>query len=521
MMFFVLFLFFPYPTRVGAVGESFSLSVLPGWIVEGSPTGVSSILSVSNAQFSPPTTYTFNWTVTDPSGKSTSLTNTTTSTSSSWSQSTHYPGNFPAASLNLVGNFTINVAEILPSLNASIAKTRFETGLTNSPAYSRTTVVTVTGSGYSPFETVTISLVQGTTPVTGFPVSKTASPTGLVSLSWPTFPNTTLGAYNVSLTGTITPPKAPRDTQLFVLYPTNITVNAIRTIPGALSRTQAIQFKFNATYLNGVLVTSGTASLQVVEPGGLTSHTISVSYNNSQQSFTASYSTNLSSTTGVWAAIISQKTLNDGYGNTGPLSPVTSYFTVQTASLTVYIQPFPSTFSAGSTVGISSVVVTPGGQDFTQGTVIAKITDGTLTVAGNIPLTYDQAQGRWTGNYKVGQSDPSGNWLITITAQDGYGNIGQYGTSLNVNTTGPSVSQPSMWATWVWLIPVLGAVLVGFGILIFRLRKGIHREVKLDLQAIHRKAEEVKGDSFLLSIQNQLKRRMDQMAEDREKQKPD
>ena len=521
MTFFVLFLSLPYPTRVGAVGESFTLSVQPGWIVEGSPTGVNSILSVSNAQFTPPTTYTFNWTVTDPSGKSTSLTNTTLSTSSSWSQSTHYPSNFPSGSLNSVGNYTITVAEILPSLNASVARTRFETGLTNSPAFSRITVVTITGSGYAPSDTVTISLVQGTTPVTGFPVSKTASSTGLVSLSWPTFPNTTLGLYNVSLTGTLTPPKAPRDTQLFVLYPTNTAVNAIRTIPGTLSRSQAIQFKFNATYLNGVLVTSGLASLQLVEPGGLTSHTISASYNNSQRAFTASYSTNLSSTTGVWAAIMSQMALDDGYGNTGPLSSVTSYFTVQTAPLTIYIQPYSSTFSAGSTVGISSQVVTPMGQDFTQGTVIARITDGTLAISGNIPLIYDQTQGRWTGSYKVGQSDPSGTWLITITAQDGYGNLGQYSTSLNVNTPGPPVPQPSVWTTWSWLIPVLGAVLVGFGILIFRLRKGIHREVKLDLQAIHRKAEEVKGDSFLHSIQNQLKRRMDRIAEEKEKEKTD
>ena len=521
MMFFVLFLFSPYPTSVRAVGESFTLSVQPGWIVEGSPNGVSSILSVSNAQFTPPTIYTFNWTVTDPSGKSTSLTNTTLSTSSSWSQLTHYPGTFPSSSLNLVGNYSINVAEVLPSANASIARTRFETGLTNSPAYSRTAVVTVTGTGYAPSDSVIINLVQGTTSVTGFPVSKTAFSTGLVSLSWLTFPNTTLGIYNVSMTGTLTPPKRPRDTQLFSLYPTNMTVNSIRTVPGAVSRSQSTQFTFNATYLNGVLLTSGAGSLQIVEPGGLMSHTVSVAYNNSQQAFNAYYPTNLSSPTGVWAAIISQKALNDGYGNTGPLSPVTSYFTVQTAPLTIYIQPYASTLSAGSTVGISSKVVTPGGQDFTQGTVIAKITDGTLTIAGNIPLTYDQTQGRWTGNYKVGQSDPSGNWLITITAQDGYGNMGQYSTSLSVSTISPPGPQPSVWATWVWLIPVLGAVLVGFGILIFRLRKGIHREVKLDLQAIHRKAEEVKGDSFLLSIQDQLKRRMDRMAEEKEKEKHD
>ncbi|MBO0888593.1 hypothetical protein J2P12_05775, partial [Candidatus Bathyarchaeota archaeon] len=175
-----LLLLIPSNLSVRGVGEAFTLSASPGWIAEGNAAGVNMVLSVSNAQFSPPTSYVFNWTITDPSGKLSSVTNTTLSTVSSWSEVANFPKSF-AGSIQLVGTYHVNVAEILPAINASVARVQFQTGLTNAAVYNRTTVVSVTGSGYLPSDPVTMSLQVGDQYAPGFPLTKNATAMGIVS----------------------------------------------------------------------------------------------------------------------------------------------------------------------------------------------------------------------------------------------------------------------------------------------------------------------------------------------------
>jgi hypothetical protein len=65
---------------------------------------------------------------------------------------------------------------------------------------------------------------------------------------------------------------------------------------------------------------------------------------------------------------------------------------------------------------------------------------------------------------------------------------------------------------WSYLLIVLLVAALGFIILITRKRGLTRREVKLDIQAIKTQADKVKGDDFLQSIQEQLKRRKQQMG---------
>ncbi len=502
------------PIPVRAAGESYSLSSSPTWAMEGNPGGVSLILAVSNAQYATPTTYAFNWTVTDPSNKTTTSTKSTLSTVSSWSQTATYLTDF-GAFLNLAGTYQVNVASVLPATNSSVRKTQFHVGLTDSPNYQRDATVTVSGSGFVPADTVSVQITLGTTPAPGFPTSKTANASGQVILSWQTLPSTPTGTYDVSLAGTSSPAKNPPDLQNFTVYPTNTTANQIWANMTILARTQTIGFKFNATYLNGTPVTTGSAQLKVIDPGGATTSNIVANFDTTRQSFMASYSTNLATSLGTWKFRMSPNAMDDGYGNGGPSSPVTTDFTVQTAALMVQTGIYSETYSDGGLIPISSRILSPDGGDFTQGTVIASITSGGTTVT-TFNLAFDQAQGRWTGSYKVAANDPSGTWQLTVSASDIYDNTGQQSSSLNVVTSGV---QPSPLTTWLWLIAILAIIGVGCAILIFVRRNVTHREVKLDLQAIHHKAEEVKSDDFLQSIQAQLKRRADRMAKEKEQQK--
>jgi uncharacterized protein with PIN domain len=62
------------------------------------------------------------------------------------------------------------------------------------------------------------------------------------------------------------------------------------------------------------------------------------------------------------------------------------------------------------------------------------------------------------------------------------------------------------------LVIVLLVAGLGFTILITRKRGLTRREVKLDIQAIKSQADKVKGDDFLQSIQEQLKRKKREMG---------
>ncbi len=496
-----------------AAGETYTLTATPSRVIEGYAPGVHLVLTVTNSQPGP---YVFTWTVTDPSGTTRSTTANTASLGGTWSETGNYPSNFTGSTLNLVGTYSINIAEVAPSALSGVASATFQVGLTDKTTYLRNEVVQMTATGYLSQDNVTIDAVLGGTNAPGFPTWTQATTAGVASFTWQSHPNTPLGNYTLSLSGKTTPTKNPNDTQHFLMYPTNTTTLSLWVGMGTVSRSNTLELRFNTSYINGGKVTTGSAQVQLTEPGGATSHFITATYNSTTQSFTGLYPTTLASSTGLWLATLNAKSFDDGNGNIGPPTNVGSAFSVQTATLTVVNQAFNRTYPARTIVPIIATVITPGGTNFTQGTVSALITSNGRTVAGPIGLAYDQTRGKWIGSYTVGSSDPSGTWIVTVSAQDSYGNSGSTVSSFTVPAGSLPQTLSSFITTWLWLLAILAVVGVGFAMLILR-RKGVsHREVKLDLQAIHKKAEEVKSDDFLQSIKAQLKRRTDMMAAEKE-----
>ncbi len=498
---------------VNGAGPNFVLSSLPSRIQEGAAGGVRLVLNVTNAIF--PSAYNFIWTVTDPAGNSKTSTNSTTSNGPSWSVFTNYPAAF-GASTNLVGVYTINVTETMHSLGASVATGQFQVGLTNYPSYQRTVPVLIRANGYLPLDNVTINLSQGSTSVPNFPVVKKADTTGLISLTWQTSVGTPLGTYRLTTSGASTPAKIPPDLQNFIVYPTNVTISGLWLNKGSIQRSQTLEFRFNGTYLNGSPASSGSAPIRITEPNG-TNHTITASYDPTLQIFRAFYTTTLGSTTGVWIGTVDVNSFGDGLNNGGPLSPVFTNFNVQPASLTVSAVSYNATYASGMIVPIYARITTPAAVSFTQGTVTATITSSGQKIAGPLSLVYDPSRGEWSGSYKVNATDPSGTWLISIAASDGYGNTGQNSASLSVNTSGAQNPAQSLLSSWAFWLLVLALIVIGFGILMMRFRGVSHREVRLDVQAIKHQADQVKSDDFLQSIQAQLKRRAERIAAEKEK----
>jgi hypothetical protein len=226
------------------------------------------------------------------------------------------------------------VTETVHSAGASVATGQFQVGLTDNATYQRTAPVLIRAIGYLPLENVTINLTQGSTSVPSFPTTQKADTNGVIALSWQTSIGTPLGSYFLTISGATSTKTSP-DSQPFTVYPTNVTISGLWLNSGTIERSQTLEFRFNATYLNGSPAFSGSAPIRVTEPNG-TNHTITASYDSSLQTFRAFYATTLSSTTGVWIGTVDVNSFGDGLNNGGPLSPVFTNFNVQRASLTAW-----------------------------------------------------------------------------------------------------------------------------------------------------------------------------------------
>jgi hypothetical protein len=459
--------------------------------------------------YSPPTPYVFSWSIRDPSGASSSATSSVVSQTPSWSFSKIYPANFSGASLKLPGVYSINVSETLPASTPTAVIGTFVVGITDSGTYQRTYPVGIQAGGYLPTDLVNMTITRSGNPIPTFSASRTADSNGFVTASWSTLPGTTTGNYIVTVVGKNTPPKAVPDAQQFIVYPTNITTTGLSPGKTSLERTETQGFRFNANYLGGLTTTQASSTIRLTEPDGTTTHLTPASYNSSLGEYTAAFAIPISSQTGTWTAFVDQNSLSDPYGNGGPLQPKSVTFNVLPAILTVTLVSSSTVVTVGETLTMQASVATPNGAIFSRGTAVASITISGRSIGSGLSLTYDPTRGQWIGNYKVAPSDPSGAWLVTISASDGYGNIGQSSVVVSVNVP---TAQSSISMLWSYLVIVLLVAALGFIILITRKRGVTRREVKLDLQAIKTQADKVKGDDFLKSVRDQLRRKKEEVG---------
>jgi len=453
--------------------------------------------------------YAFSWSVKDPTGASTSATSNVLSTTSSWSISTGYPSSFSGASSNLVGTYKINLSETLPTSTSNVVNGSFLVGITDFGLYQRTSLVQIQSGGFLPSDAVNVTITRNSDLATVFTTPKTSDSNGLVTAIWQTMPSTSKGNYTAKIMGKNTPAKSVPDIQQFIVYPTNITTTGLRVGSTGLERSEIQSFRFNATYLNGQTFTQGSNTIRLTEPDGLTTHVVLATYGVTTGGFTGSFVLPLASQIGSWKATLDPLSLGDSYGNAGPLQPSSVQFSVLAASLTVSLVPSSQILGASDVLAIQTAVITPGGTNFTQGTVQASFTLLGRNIGSPVTLAYDPTRGQWTGSYRIAPSDPSGTWLITVSASDSYGNSGQNSVTATIAVPGPQSSSSMIWTIVLIVLLVVG---LGFTILITRKKGFTRREVKLDIQAIKTQADKVKDDDFLRSLHAQLQRKKQEVG---------
>src|SRR6266567_701584 len=491
-------------SSVHALNETYTLTESTSRLQESSTERVLLALNVSNANTL--TNYAFTWHVKDPSGAMFQANNQTSAPhSASFVESVAYPGKSgTTASLDLVGSYLVWVNQTQPPLVGSTGvgtPVQFQVGLTDSVSYQRTLPVSITASAYKPDSNVTVRISGQNGLVPGFPLNKTTNNNGDFSYIWPSIPpSLPVGNYTLTLTGT--PLKTPPDVQSFNVLSTNVTITQLIISQNLLQRSETEDFRFSATYPNGVQVKTGAVDLRLVEADGSTSHYVAMSYSSKLAAFHGTFQVPLSSQSGPWVASVDVNSFDDGYGNKGPVSSVLKPFSVSPATLTVSAITADNNYAIGDIVVISASVVTPGGYNFTSGTVTATTYYAARQIGSPLQLFYDQSRGNWIGSYRVNSTDPAGIWQIQVNATDPYGNVGQGSTSTLVNA-------PQQSSTFNYLLVLVMALVGGLAILgswvVFGRRRILRRVLKVDLEAIHAEAKKVENQDFFKKVQEQLK----------------
>jgi len=184
-------------------------------------------------------------------------------------------------------------------------------------------------------------------------------------------------------------------------------------------------------------------------------------------------------------------------------------FAVSTAVLSVSSSTPNSTYTTGSIIVINAIVVTPGGDDFTSGTVIATTHYSSVQIGSPLLLSYDQTHGKWVGSYTVNSTSPTGLWFIQVNATDVYGNSG-YGSTSTVVTLPPSqqpLSPTSSAFNYLWIIVIvlIAALAILGSFIVYRRGRMVRRVLKVDLEAIHAEAAKVENNEFFKNVKEQLK----------------
>jgi hypothetical protein len=490
---------------VHALGETYSLSQSASRIQETNSQSITFVLNVTTSLTG--VSYQFTWTVTDPNGGTSTVTKSVTS-APTFTTSATYPTDF-ATTIRYVGNYTLSIAQNSPPPSSNPVKTgRFEVGLTDAKTYHRTQQVSIIAQGYSNGESVTISIAGRSGSAPNFPLTTNANSAGTLSYIWPSIlPSTPIGNYNVTLSGSTVKPIP--DLQPIAIMTTNVTILQLSISQNFLMRSQTETFRFSATYPNSVQAKTGSALIRVIEADGSVEHDITATYRTPIGLFEGSYLIPMNGQLGAWVASIDIGGYNDGYGDFGPPASVNHGFAVSAAILAVTPSTPSGNYTTGGIIVINASILTPGGSNFTSGTVTATTHYSSLQIGSPLQLSYDQTHGKWVGSYAVNSTNPRGIWFIQVNATDTYGNSG-YGSTSTLVTSPPSQQPPPPQNSisnylWILVIGLVAAVAVLASFIVYRRGRMVRRVLKVDLEAIHAEAKKVENNEFFKNVQEQLK----------------
>ncbi len=399
----------------------YSVRAFPLYSQEGSTITI--VLTVSGA--TPFTPYAFEFLVQDPSTRIwTSSPQQTLPGQTEFNVIILYPSPaFPnGASTSLVANppYHVQVDQSSPITQTNVASTVFYVGLIDKVTpYQRTETVSIAATGYVASEPVTVSIRTSISLVPVHTANVLASGTGQVTDSWKIPKNATVTeSYVVTLQPTVTR-KSPADAQAFNVQAAAVSISSLNSGQSTYQRTETFTFSFQPTYPDGTTATTGLALITLTRPDR-NNVTLTASYNSPTQTFIAKYKTSATNQTGGWAASLPSHGFDDGYGNTGPGTTLTTSSQLQSAVLLVSLT-MKTSFAATQQIRFNATIQYPDGTGFQAGA--GNNVTSTLSFSGGdytapVAVVFDTSLSIWIGTYSPRGNEPSGLWSLTVTESD-------------------------------------------------------------------------------------------------------
>jgi len=408
------------PPAARAVPQ-YSLTPLPFITQEG--YSVLLILNVVGA--SPSTLYQFNFHVRDPSTKVWNSVLENYTTFSGQTQFSLLPS-YPSAAFigagggtsSLVGQYVGWVNQTRPALatNTAVAVTTngFFFILTDNTEYQRTDTVGIRATGYNSLEPATVIIRTQTSSTVVLNATTAASSVGIITVSWKIPRNAIIDNYLVTITGKVTA-KTPPDAQGFIVRAATMSISTFTSSKTSYQRTETMKFSFKSTYPDGQYANSGTALLILASPVG-SSVPLTAVYDSIAQTFNATYKIFPNNQTGIWTASLGVNGFDDGFGNNGPNTAVTTSPQLQPAVLAITITS-KSYFAIGEQIRFNATIEYPDLTNLQSGQVAAFLLFSGGGHNDTIPLVYDSTINFWVGTYTPG-NEPGGLWSLTVAGAD-------------------------------------------------------------------------------------------------------
>jgi len=300
------------------------------------------------------------------------------------------------------------------------AVTHFGVVGTNSRTYERTATVMLAGGGFAVNSTITVGVSSANETLPGFPVNITARDHGEFDYSFWLAPSTPSGKLNITFNG-ITYDNHQHTTakSTATVTPCSITVKAVTAPASHVERTLPVGTSYQLSYPNGSPVTTANVTAAVVVAGQRQYGTPLTLTNSTSGEWAATWAPPPSAPTGAYHFEFSPLNFTDQYGDRGQGPSLSSTgFQVLPANLT-FEADTPLITERTTFLILNNTVLYPDGNALNS-SVTLQVSAGNRTWLP--PLNFDPANGQWSSSLYLVQNATLGQYNITWSARDPYGN---------------------------------------------------------------------------------------------------
>ncbi len=307
----------------------------------------------------------------------------------------------------------------------------------DSRTYERTKTVTIAGGGFAANSSLTLDVRSGNRSIPGFPVSVAARASGEFTYAFKLPPSSVIGTLNATTTGlTFDNHLSTKARSFFIVRTTTINVKTLSAPAPQVERTAETNATYRLSYPDHSPVTATNATADIVASGHRLSSVPLLLVNSTTGEWRATWAPSPSANITTYHFQVDPANLIDAYGNTGQGSPVTSSdFKVTSAKLQLTIQT-EQTLQRTQTSTITLSAKYHNGANVanvTQANVIVIRSDGkriVLAASVNGPLV--------PARYVIPVNASLGNWTLSYSVQDLWGNSGSGRSTIQVQVASPT-----------------------------------------------------------------------------------